>query len=61
MGLERLRLIQSIIFFEKVNLKITKELIKELKINIYEIKQKTGFFQKKIMFTGGLKYKPIGG
>ena len=43
-------------FSNKVNLKITKELIKELKINIYEIKQKTGFFsKKKIMFTGGFK------
>ena len=41
-------------FLNKINLKITKNLIQELKINDYELKVKSGLFSnKKIMFTGG--------
>ena len=43
-------------FSNRVNLKITKELILELKIDKYETKQENGVFSKKrIMFTGGFK------
>ncbi len=43
-------------FSNKVNLKITKELIQELNINNYKTKQENGVFSKKrIMFTGGFK------
>ena len=43
-------------FSNRVNLKITKELIQELKIDKYETKQDNGVFsKKKIMFTGGFK------
>ena len=43
-------------FSNRVNLKITKELIQELKIDKYETKQENGVFSKKrIMFTGGFK------
>ena len=43
-------------FSNRVNLKITNELIKELKIDKYKSKQENGVFsKKKIMFTGGFK------
>ena len=43
-------------FSNSVNLRITKELIKELNIDKYKTKQENGVFSKKrIMFTGGFK------
>ena len=43
-------------FSNKINLKITKDLIKELQINIYKTNSGSGVFSnKKIMFTGGFK------
>ena len=43
-------------FLNKTNLKITKDLIHELKINDYVSNVKSGLFSnKKIMFTGGFK------
>ena len=43
-------------FLNKMNVKITHDLIKELKINEYKIKTKDGIlFNKKIMFTGAFK------
>ncbi len=43
-------------FSNSVNLRITKELIKELNIDKYKTKKENGVFSKKrIMFTGGFK------
>ena len=43
-------------FSNKINLKIKKDLIKELQINIYKTNSGSGVFSnKKIMFTGGFK------
>ncbi len=43
-------------FLNKMNVKITHDLIKELKINEYKIKTKDGILSnKKIMFTGAFK------
>ena len=43
-------------FSNKINVKITEDLIKHLEINKYELKSKSGIFSdKKIMFTGAFK------
>ena len=43
-------------FSNKINVKITEDLIKHLEINKYELKSKSGIFSdKKIMFTGAFQ------
>ena len=43
-------------FSNKINIKITKNLINELNIKDYSVKNKDGkFSNKKIMFTGGFQ------
>ena len=57
MVLEKHKLSQLRIFFsDEINTKITQNLINQLLVNNYSIKNKTGkFSNKKLMFTGGFE------